>query len=209
MKLCAASPNKFATQDDVLAFLAEATATLVLLPGSSSSTPSPQMVQSAIRDGVSVFVEGVDRKMQTTPYLVTNRTAIAMPRQVFVNDPSAREIEELLARLPARTFALGSRTVTFYICGELIAFNPNGHFKHGRQAPKHDIIANPAHSIMGHWNYLGKKLSALSRKSVALYAANNNCKNITVTTDVRIYKSGKRLNCRSQNGKLAWCECDI
>lgn len=208
MKLCAVSPFTNASEAEILEFLANATAALVLLPGRSQNTPSPEKVQSAIRSGVSVFVEGKGKKKESTPYLVTSRKLISMPRQIFCQRPTARQIDDLVACLPSRTFAIGSRMVTFFICGELIAFNPDGSVKHGRQLI-YDILANPSHTIMGHWNHLGKKLSSLSLRAAAIYATNNDRNHSGIITDVRIYKHGKVLTNRTVHGKIVFCECKI
>lgn len=208
MKLCAVSPFTNTSEAEILAFLANATAALVLLPGRSQNTPSPEKVQSAICSGVSVFVEGKGKKKEATPYLVTSSKLMPMPRQIFSERPTAQQIDDLVACLPSRTFAIGSRMVTFFICGELIAFNPDGSVKHGRQL-SYDILANPSHTIMGHWNHLGKKLSSLSRHSAAMYVTNNDRNHSGITTDVRIYKHGEELINRTVHGKITWCECKI
>jgi hypothetical protein len=208
MKLCAISPFTNASEAEILAFLSNTTASLVLLPGRSQNTPSPEKVQGTIRHGVSVFVEYKSKKNKSTPYLVTNRKLMAMPRQIFCQRPAVRQIDNLVACLPSRTFAIGSRMVTFFICGELIAFNPDGSVKHGRQLP-YDILANPSHTIMGHWNHLGKKLSSLSLRTVTIYTTNNDRNHSGITTDVRIYKNGKVLTNRTVHGKIVCCECRI
>lgn len=204
MKLCAVSPFQKASKSEILAFLATATADLVVLPGHSSNTPVPDEVQSVIQGNVSVFVEGKGG----TPCLVKKGELIPMPRQIFSHHPSARELDRLSEMLPKRTFSFGSRTVTFLICGEIIAFNPDGNVKHGRQLP-YDILANPAHSLMGHWNHLGTKLTNLSLGSAVLYAANNERNHGTITTDVRIYQNGLLLQGRQSMEMLSWCECEI
>ena len=109
---------------------------------------------------------------------------------------------------PDRTFSLGSRRVTFILCGEITGFNPNGTVKHSRSLP-YDILANPAHTIMGHWNRLGKKLSQLSSGSIVLHTANNTRNHHHLTTDVRIYKDHKPVAERQAADTLTWCECEI
>jgi hypothetical protein len=208
MNLCAVSPFTNTSEAEIIAFLGNATAALVLMPGGSHNTPSPEKVQNAIHSGVSVFVEGKGKKKEATPYLVTRREIIPMPRQIFSERPTAHQIDDLVACLPSRTFAIGSRMVTFFLCGELIAFNPDGSVKHSRQLP-YDILANPSHTIMGHWNHLGKKLSSLSRHSVAMYVTNNDRNHSGITTDVRIYKHGEELTNRTVHGKITSCECEI
>ncbi len=208
MNICAISPFVNASEPEILTFLAEASADLVLLPGHSRNTPPPEKVKNIIRSGVSVFVECKGKKMETTPYLVTSRELMPMPQQIFAQNPSAEQMDRLAAILPNRTFRISSRFVTFFICGELIAFNPDGSVKYGRQLP-YDILANPAHTIMGHWNHLGKKLSALSQRSAAIYATNNDRNHSGITTDVRIYKYGMLLANRSVNGKIVCCQYEM
>lgn len=208
MKICAMSPFTNASEAEILAFLARTAADLVLLPGNAANTPSPEAVKKIIRDGVSVFVERKGKKKETTPFLVTSRELMPMPKQIFSQKPTAKQMDSLSENLPYRTFKIGTRFVTFFICGELIAFNPDGSVKHGRKLP-YDILANPAHTIMGHWNHLGRKLSALSQRSVAIYATNNNLNHRAITTDVRIYKCGKLQVNRRVDGKIVCCENEI
>ena len=193
MKLCAVSPFTNTSEAEIVAFLSDSTAALVLLPGRSRNTPSPEKVQSAIRSSVSVFVEGKGKKKEATPYLVTSRRIMSMPRQIFCQRPTAQQLDDLVACLPSRTFAIGSRMVTFFICGELIAFNPDGSVKHGRQLP-YDILANPSHTIMGHWNHLGKKLSSLSLRSAAIYTTNNDRNHSGILTGLSPIRASNRRN---------------
>ena len=88
-----------------------------------------------------------------------------MPHGIFPKSPKANDMDRLVSAWPDRTFSVASRKVTFAICGEINGFNPDGHVKFGRVLP-FDILANPAHSLMGRWQHLGPKLSALSKGDV-------------------------------------------
>jgi hypothetical protein len=129
-----------------------------------------------------------------------------MPSQLFSTRPSAENMDQLAALLPQRTFRFGKRSVTFLICGEILAFNPDGTTKHRRKL-HFDILANPSHTVMGHWNHLGKKLKSLSSRSVMVHVANND-RNHHLTTDVRIYRDGVRLK-RNSDINIAWSECVV
>ena len=206
MKLCVVSPFENASKAEILAFLSKARAKLILLPGKSRNTPSPENVRDVIARGVSVFVEGCGRKKHTVPYLVTKRRLLSMPQQIFSRRPQSDDIRKLEAALADRTFAIGNRTITFFICGEITAFNPDGSVKHGGQF-QYDVVANPVHTIMGHWNHLGEKLRQLSIGSVALYAANNDRNRNSLRTDVRIYKNGRLIIDRHSIPNITWAEC--
>lgn len=210
MKLLAASPFTNASVTQILAFLETVTATLVLLPGHHKNTPSPSVIQGFLKRGVSVFVEGAGKKTAAIPYFVTREEIVPMPRQIFSEQPTAQDIDDLAASMPDRTFRIGKRRVTFFICGELLAFNPDGTVKYHRKI-SYDVLANPAHTLMGHWNYLGKKLERLSKRSMALYAANNDKEHSGISTDVRIYKRGKHVSKSflNRNQNITWCECEL
>ena len=220
MNVCAVSawesPSpQTSSASDILSFLREATAELVVLPGVSRSrnTPSPEEVKRVIRLGVAVFVEHRGPKGETTPYLVTcDGPPKPMPRQIFSKAPTAECMAALVEKWPSRTFRIGSRTVTFAICGEINGFNSDGHVKHGRVLP-FDILANPAHTVMGRWQHLGPKLSALSKGRVVIHVANDNRKNPEpLKTDVRIYINENFQEAEVQADrrlKLKWCQCEI
>lgn len=140
-----------------------------MLPGARENTPTPHQVRSVLYQNQTVFVEGNGGKMGATPYIVTKHSQHAMPRQLFAQHPTAAEVDRLAAALPDRSIVLNGRQITIFMCGELIAFNPDGSVKHGRTL-QYDILANPAHTMMGHWNHLGRKLATLSHTSAALYA---------------------------------------
>jgi len=208
MKVCAVSPWIKASTTDILDFLKKANAELVVLPGLCENTPSLKAIQGVIGRGVNVFVEQGPSKGKATPYLVTHTKAIPMPPQIFASSPKTRCMDKLVAAWPGRTLPIGSRTVTFAICGEINGFNPNGSVKHGRTLT-FDILANPAHTVMGRWHYLGPKLSALSKGKVVIHVANNN-RNHNLSTDVRIYNNGNlQVDKVQREGKLTWCECRI
>jgi hypothetical protein len=207
MRLCALSSFASAPAKTVLGFMESCSADIIRLPGASENSPTPRQVRSALSQNQTAFVEGRGGKMGATPYFVTKHSERAMRRQLFARQPSAAEVDRLVAALPDRSIVLGGRRITVFMCGELIAFNPDGSVKHGRTL-QFDILANPAHTIMGRWNHLGRKLATMSRKSVALYATNNTAEHSRVTTDVRIYKKGSLVR-RYSAGALAWCECEI
>jgi hypothetical protein len=208
MKVCAVSPWTTASASEILSFLGKTTAELVVLPGVCDNTPSPQKVQRVIRRGVAVFVEQ-GRSAKATPYLVTRARVVPMPHQIFGQSPTAKCMDDLVAAWPGRTFLIGSKTVTFAICGEINGFNPDGRVKHQRVLP-FDILANPAHTVMGRWQYLGRKLSALSKGKVVIHVANNNRNHEYLSTGVRIYINETLQEDKLQRaGKLKRCECEI
>jgi hypothetical protein len=121
-------------------------------------------------------------------------------------------MDQLVAVWKCRTFSIGSRKVTFAICGEINGFNLHGQVKHGRALP-FDILANPVHRVMGRWQHLRRKLSALSKGKVVIHVANCDRKNPErIKTDVRIYMDGVLKEDKVQADrrlKLKWCECEI
>jgi hypothetical protein len=205
-RIIAISPFASATKKDILRFLATLPKAMIVLPGNSTNTPSPREIQTVMRRGSVVFAEGGKRKNGRPAFIVTHRAITRMPSQIFAKKPKAADIDDLAAILPQRTILLGDRTVTFFICGELIAFNADGRAKHKRKID-YDILINPAHTIMGHWNHLGKKLKRLSRGSVAVYVTNNSSDH-HLTSDVRIYTNGLLLK-RNSDINIAWSECSI
>lgn len=217
MNICTVSPFCCATKEEILDFLGRATADLVLLPGNlpddyEPNMPSPREIQRNLQTGVSVFAENSGGKMQAIPCIVTKKEIRIMPKQIFGNKPSANDVDRLILTLPKRTFCIADRSVIFLICGELIAFNPDGSVKHNReiQYNKYDILANPGHTLMGHWNHLGSKLKTLSKKGpIVLYTTNNTKNHKRITTDTRIYKKGNLLNNRNLKGTITSCECEI
>jgi hypothetical protein len=72
-----------------------------------------------------VFVElkrtgkkGQKKKAKSVPYFVTHGEIVRMPRQIFGANPSVQEMDQLVTAWPDRTFSLGSRRVTFVLCGQ-------------------------------------------------------------------------------------------
>lgn len=202
MRIIAVSPFTRATKKEIEDFIATRPRALIVLPGSWTNTPSPRKIQCAIRGGSVVFAEGEKGKKGRSGLIIAKSKINRMPPQVFSKKPT----ESLAAVLPYRTIWLGRRTVTFFICGELIAFNPDGSVKHHRKLD-HDTVINPAHTLMGHWNHLGKKLERLSRNSITVYVTNN-IKNRHLTSDVRIYKDGELMK-RHRGKNVAWSVCRI
>jgi hypothetical protein len=205
-KIVGVAPFKVATRQEILRFLREHPNALIILPGNYANTPSPGEIQRLIRRETVVFAEGGETRDGRSAFIITRKKVVRMPSQVFANAPTARDMDELAALLPQRTIRLGKRRATFFICGEIMGFNPDGSVKHGRKLD-FDILLNPAHTIMGHWNHLGRKLKRLSRRSVAMHVANND-RNHHLTSDVRIYMDGKLVK-RQRGYNMAWSECAI
>jgi hypothetical protein len=213
MRIFAISPFANTSRREILDFLSNLPQGLIVLPGHCGNTPSPRQVQRVIAPGAMAFVEGLGRKVadprrkKNRPgYIVRKRSITRMPSQIFKASPTANQMKQLVAILPQRTVAVGKRKASFIICGEILAFNPDGSTKHQRTLDV-DILINPTHTPMGRWGQLGKKLKRLSRGSVVVHVANNN-RNHHLTSDVRIYKNG-RLRKRHRGKKIAWSECRI
>jgi hypothetical protein len=118
-------------------------------------------------------------------------------------------MDDLVEAWPNRTFRIGSQKVTFAICGEINGFNPDGSVKHGRVLP-FDILVNPAHTVMGRWQHLGRKLSVMSKNKAVIHVTNNDRNHGRLSTDVRIYIDGILQEAKVQrDGKLKWCECEL
>lgn len=205
-KIIAASPFASATKKEILDFVAMHRKALIVLPGKARNTPSARQIQRVIRNESVVFAEGEKGRNGRPAFIVAKRTISRMPPQIFARKPRAADIDALAAVLPGRTIRMGKRKATFFICGELTAFNPNGRVKHNRKLDA-GIVINPAHTLMGHWNHLGKKLERLSRGSLAVYVTNNTADHHLIS-DVRIYKDGKSME-RHRGKNIAWSECWI
>jgi hypothetical protein len=206
MRVFAVSPFQIASWKEILHFLATLPSSLIVLPGYSANTPSPRQIQRVIHRKSLVFAEGAPGKNGCSAFIITHQSLKRMPSQVFSQSPKAADMDALAAILPQRTIRVGKREVTFLICGELMALNPDGSTKHRREL-QYDIIVNPAHTTMGHWNHLGKKLARLSRRSIAVYVTNND-HNRHITSDVRIYNEGVLME-RHSDINIAWSECVI
>src|SRR5579883_2798710 len=114
MKIVALSPFCSAPCAEILEFIQKTRCALMVLPGSSKNTPSPQQLQRLLRRGMMVFVEGKKGyKKNRIPYLVTSNAITKMPGQVFGKAPSAREMHTLAVNWPKRTISVGSRKITF------------------------------------------------------------------------------------------------
>ena len=205
-RIIAVSPFASATKKEIVDFIAMYSKALIVLPGNRSNTPSPRKIQNAIRGGSVVFAEGAKGKNGRFGFIIARSKINRMPPQIFAKRPTADNIESLGTMLPYRTIRMGRRKATFFICGELIAFNPDGSVKHHRKLD-HDIVINAAHTLMGHWNHLRKKLERLSHGSLAVYVTNN-IEDHHLTSDVRIYKDGELMP-RQRGDNLAWSECRI
>lgn len=205
-EIIAISPFASATKKEILHFLAMHPKALIVLPGNGGNTPSPRQIQRSMHRGSIVFAEGKERKNGRPAFIIAKGEISRMPSQIFAKKPTASHIDLLAAILPSRTIRVGKRKATFFICGELIAFNPDGSVKHNRKL-EHDIVINPAHTLMGHWNHLRKKLERLSRGSIAVYVTNNT-EGHHLTSDVRIYKNGTLVK-RNCGKNIAWSECPI
>lgn len=205
MRLLAFSPMSTATSEEITSFIAAAQADLIVLPGYAANTPSPERLQAVLRPSVRVFIEAAGGKQQSTPMLVGRAVGQAMPKQIIARDPVASQLDQLSAVFPKRTFSIRKRSVSFVLCGEITAFNPDGTVKGNRSLP-FDVLVNPAHTLMGRWRVLGPKLAKLSQDSVVVHVANNKNSNRRVSTDVRIYCNGKNVTERQTNSFGAWCE---
>jgi hypothetical protein len=117
MKLCALSPFTIASRDEILSFLKQSTAELIVLPGVCKNVPTVAHVQAVIRRGVAVSVQEQEgkSKVEAISYFVTCDKAQSMPHQFFSQSPSTKGIDNLVAASSKRTFDVGSRKVTFVI----------------------------------------------------------------------------------------------
>jgi hypothetical protein len=206
-RIFAVSPFVNATGAEILRFLATLPKALIVLPGHSRNSPSPRQIQDVIRGGSAAFVEGDVEGDDRPAFIVRKQHITRIPSQIFSKKPTAADMDRLVTVLPQRTISVGNRTITFFICGEILAFNPDGSPKHRRRLD-FDIIVNPGHTMMGHWNHLGRKLENLSRDSLAVHVTNNTCNRHNVSTDVRIYRDVNRQE-RHPEGNIAWSECEI
>jgi hypothetical protein len=196
-----------------LSFIERCNYELIILPGIDQNTPSINEIKSVINKGTNLFIESGDGcssgEGKTTPTIVTKDTINEMPKQIFVRKPKAKNIDELIAIWDERTIKIGQRKFTFILCGEIIGFNPDSKLKYKRSKPAHDIIINPCHKPMGHWNYLGEKLKNLSLNSASLYVANNTFNHNNVKTDLRIYHNGIDVTKRINEKFLTWSKLKI
>jgi len=198
MNLCIVSPFAVANRYQIINFIKSCNADLIIFPGFNVSNSLPIIeVQNALQCHSKIFMEFPEKglkaiKMEVTPSIVSKNDILKMPKQIFAQNPSKRDIHELLNIWDDRTLNIGNHKLTFIICGEINGFNPDGRLKFGREHI-HNIIVNRCHTIMGHWNYLGKKLINLSKNSLAIYLTNNNKNKQSISTDLRIYMNEQTI----------------
>ncbi len=201
MKICALSPFTSATKNEILDFLKTVEVDLIVLPGYSlyepSCTPSPRDVQNVINNNVTVFMEESVNK-ENIPLVVKKNEIYQMPLQRYIkNYAPVREVNYLRDILVCRTTKIGTRKVTFILCGEINLFHPDGSLKHCKKLPSRfafDILVNPAHSLFNKRSgNLDKKLASLSKKSIVIHVANNDKNEHNTEKDIRICKNGKQL----------------
>lgn len=207
MKICAVSPFVDATDNKILEFISACKSDLIVLPGNGSNHPSYKRVSKVLKRGVFAFVETGEGKRQSVPWLVSASKYIKMPPQIFSQNPTASELDQLQDAWPNRTHKIKERECSFAICGEVDGFEKNGSVKKGRSLP-FDILINPTHTTRGRWSHLGVKLESLSRGTVVVHVANNGYNRHDVTTHLRIYVDGKIVPRRTA-GNISWSECEI
>jgi len=196
MKITAISPFNTARPRSIVELVSEIDSGLVILPGYADNIPSVAAIQKHLKPGVFVFLESAGKE-QSKPWFVSREQTILMPAQVFGRNPRAQELRDLETCFPKRTFPLVDRQVSFILCGEINAFQPDGSTKKGIELP-FDVLINPAHSRMGRWNVLDPKLTALSKGRVVIHVANNTTGSQRLTTDVRIYANGEKVGNREE-----------
>ncbi|MDM8554203.1 hypothetical protein QUF75_05680 [Desulfococcaceae bacterium HSG7] len=208
MKICAISPFVSASKEEILEFLNGCNNDLVVLPGNYKNHPSYKDVVKVLNPGISAFVETGDGKGDSIPWLVSVTRQIMMPRQIFgTSDPTAGDMDDLQKKWKKRTHTICDRSVSFAICGEINAFNVDTSIKKNRYLP-YDVLVNPAHTVMGRWNYLKPKLENLSENTAVVHVANNDRNHHKLTTDVRIYVNGDLMQ-GYYSGNIGWSECEI
>lgn len=213
MNLCIVSPFGVASKSQILDFVNYCTADLIIFPGFNANNTLPIIdVQNALQYHSKIFMEfpenGFNAKMEVTPSIVSKKDIFKMPKQIFIQKPKKRDLNTLLSIWDDRTLCLGNRKMTFIICGEINGFNLDGRLKFNREHI-YDIIVNPCHTMMRHWNYLGQKLSHISKNSLAIYITNNNKNNHRVSTDLRIYKNEQRIEEKSFDSNISWATLEI
>lgn len=207
MKIIAIAPLASSSAGQILALIKTLDANLIILPGHCANTPSAARVRRALPQGTFVFLEAGE-KQQASPYLISSSAIAKLPKQVFGTSPTKQDLLDLESCFPHRTVRVGKHWVSFILCGEINAFQADGSAKFGIELP-FDILINPAHSVMGRWHILGKKLSALSHQGVVVHTANNLRDSSRLTTDVRIYAGGRQVGERDGNEFAAWCAYEI
>lgn len=214
MNLCIVSPFAVANRYQIINFIKSCDADLIIFPGFNANNTLPVIeVQNALQNHSKIFMEFPEKglkaiKMDVTPSIVSKKDILKMPKQIFSQNPQKSEIYTLLNIWDDRTLNLGNCKLTFIICGEINGFNPDGRLKFDREHI-HNIIVNPCHTLMGHWNYLGQKLSHLSKNSLAIYVTNNNKNNHGISTDLRIYKNEQNVAKKIFSSKISCAYLDI
>ena len=171
MKICAISPFFSATQKEILNFISSINHDLIVLPGNASNHPTIKQIQKHINKKSHVFVEIGNGKLSSRPWIVSKNHTIQMPKQIFVQNPKASDLDLLQKAWLQRTQIISNKKVSFAICGEVDGFTKNGLVKYRRNLP-FEVLINPTHTVRGRWNHLGPKLSNLSHKKVVVHTAN-------------------------------------
>lgn len=207
MRITAIAPFDSANATHILSLVTVLRADLVILPGYRHNTPSLAQLRTALPEGAWAFLEQMD-KGQASPALLSSSVVFKLPPQVFSQSPTMQQLSDLESCFARRTVEIGEHRVSFILCGEINAFQADGTTKSGIKLP-FDILINPAHSVMGRWHILGRKLSSLSRRGVVVHVANNNRNSHSLTTDVRIYVGGMQVGERDGNEFATWCTYDV
>lgn len=207
MKICAISPLENASKIEILKFIENNDADLIVLPGYSSNHPNHKEISKVLKKGAYVFMESDAEKLKAHPLLVSQDKHIKMPPQIFSQNPTSKQLDELQAVWTARTHKIKGHTFSFVICGEIDAFEKNGSVKRGRSLP-YQILINPTHTPRGRWNHLGTKLENLSKGTILVHVANNTYNHHKVTTHLRIYVDGKVMT-RYELDNISWSEYEI
>ncbi|GAU08262.1 hypothetical protein [Desulfoplanes formicivorans] len=207
MKICAISPFELASKHEIIAFIKKINHDLVILPGNSSNHPTIKEIQKNINSITKVFVEIGNGKLASTPCLVSKMNVIKMPSQLFAQNPTSHDVDNLVSIWSKRTIKVNGKQISFAICGEIDAFHKDGYVKYNQNLP-FEILINPTHTIRGRWNHLGPKLSNLSKGTVVVHVANNDRNHHCLSTNVRIYEDSQ-LCPQYQSVNLSWAECKI
>lgn len=219
MKVNVVSPSTKATPKQILDFLSTSDALLTILPGNPTKPGNPgnhpavEEVMRRLQNDKYVFMEFRD-ELGKWPAIVSHSDIIKMPKQLFSQNPSRADIEKMINIWPERTknFLSGGKniSITFIICGEINGFNPDGKLKSNFGYPfPTTILANPCHTLMGRWHVLNEKLENLSIGSKMIYVTNNTGKSSKITTNLRIYEDGRRVEVRRSAPGLTWAQIEM
>jgi hypothetical protein len=99
-----------------------------------------------------------------------------------------------------RIFKLGGKRIAVLLCGENnILCNVRGeknaaHPRYGIPWPldKYDVLVNPTHTSMGHWNLLHRRFAYFSQKNRTVIYSANNTRSKSWKTSLCIYNNGKQ-----------------